>query len=32
MNDGSAVVFYHTFSSRFFYELGIKGFGEAIGW
>jgi len=32
MNDGSAVVFYHIFSSRFFYELGIKGFGEAIGW
>lgn len=32
MNDGSAVVFYHIFSSRFFYELGVDGFGEKIGW
>eukprot|EP01082_Thalassiosira_pseudonana_P012006 g10446.t1 g10446 contig4:1896035-1898632(+) len=32
MNDGSAVVFFHIFSSRFFHELGIEGFGEAIGW
>ncbi|KAL7532691.1 hypothetical protein ACHAXR_004787, partial [Thalassiosira sp. AJA248-18] len=30
INDGSAVVFYHIFSLRFFYELGIKGFGEDI--
>ena len=31
LNDGSAVVFYHIFSSRFFYELGVHGFGENIG-
>jgi len=32
MNDGSAVVFYNIFSSRFFYELGVHDFGEDIGW
>ncbi|KAL7539913.1 hypothetical protein ACHAXR_009703, partial [Thalassiosira sp. AJA248-18] len=32
LNDGSAVVFYHIFSLRFFYELGVEGFGEDIGW
>lgn len=32
LNDGSAVVFFHIFSSRFFYELGVEGFGEHIGW
>mmetsp|Transcript_17588 Transcript_17588/g.35978 ORF Transcript_17588/g.35978 Transcript_17588/m.35978 type:complete len:745 (-) Transcript_17588:890-3124(-) len=32
MNDGSAVVFYTIFSSRFFYEFGLDGIGEEIGW
>ena len=32
LNDGSAVVFYHIFSARFFYEMGIPGIGEEIGW
>ncbi|KAL3804615.1 hypothetical protein ACHAW5_000089 [Stephanodiscus triporus] len=32
MNDGSAAVFYQIFSARFFYEMGIKGFGEDVGW
>ena len=32
LNDGSAVVFFSIFSSRFFYEMGIDGFGEDIGW
>lgn len=32
LNDGSAVVFYYIFSSRFFFELGVDGFGEDIGW
>lgn len=32
MNDGSAVVFYHIFSLRFFFEMGIPGLGEDIGW
>ncbi|KAL7545889.1 LOW QUALITY PROTEIN: hypothetical protein ACHAWF_009244 [Thalassiosira exigua] len=32
LNDGSAVVFFHIFSSRFFHELGVDGFGKAIGW
>ncbi|KAL3769325.1 hypothetical protein ACHAWO_007524 [Cyclotella atomus] len=32
LNDGSAVVFYHIFSSRFFYEMGLPGIGEEIGW
>eukprot|EP00804_Cyclotella_cryptica_P028004 CCRYP_003873-RA/>CCRYP_003873-RA protein AED:0.08 eAED:0.08 QI:1873/1/0.87/1/0.85/0.75/8/36/800 len=31
MNDGSSVVFFRIFSSRFFYELGFHGF-EQIGW
>ena len=31
MNDGSGVVFFHIFSSRFFYELGFEGF-EQVGW
>ena len=31
MNDGSAVVFYHIFSKRFFFEIG-EMFGEDIGW
>ena len=32
MNDGSAVVFYHIFSLRFFYEMGIPGIGEDVDW
>ena len=32
MNDGSAVVFYHIFSLRFFYEMGIPGIGENVDW
>ena len=32
MNDGSAVVFFTIFSHRFFYELGVNGVGEDIGW
>ena len=32
LNDGAAVVFYHIFSSRFYYEMGIPGIGEEIGW
>ena len=32
INDGSAVVFYNIFRDRFFYELGIEGVGEDIGW
>lgn len=32
LNDGSAVVFYSIFSSRFFYEMGIPGIGDEIGW
>mmetsp|Transcript_26297 Transcript_26297/g.56470 ORF Transcript_26297/g.56470 Transcript_26297/m.56470 type:complete len:997 (-) Transcript_26297:1437-4427(-) len=32
MNDGSAVVFYHIFSLRFLYEIGIPGVGEDVGW
>lgn len=32
MNDGSAVVFYTIFSARFFYEFGLDGIGEEIGW
>ena len=31
LNDGSAVVFYHIFSLRFFHELGVEGFGKDIG-
>ncbi|KAL7519617.1 hypothetical protein ACHAWX_004377 [Stephanocyclus meneghinianus] len=31
MNDGSSVVFFRIFSSRFLYELGFQGF-EQIGW
>lgn len=31
MNDGSGVVFFHIFSSRFFHELGFRGF-EQVGW
>lgn len=31
MNDGSGVVFFQIFSSRFFYQLGFEGF-EQIGW
>jgi NhaP-type Na+/H+ or K+/H+ antiporter len=30
LNDGSAIVFYSIFSQKFFYELGIEGFGEDI--
>jgi len=32
LNDGSAVVFFHIFSLRFFYQMGIAGVGEEIGW
>jgi len=32
LNDGSAVVFYNIFTSLFFFEFGIPGFGEQIGW
>jgi NhaP-type Na+/H+ or K+/H+ antiporter len=32
MNDGSAAVFYQIFSARFFYEMGLEGFGEDVGW
>jgi len=32
LNDGAAVVFFNIFSMRFFYEMGIPGFGEDIGW
>jgi len=32
LNDGSAMVFFTIFSLRFFYELGIDGFGEDVGW
>ena len=32
MNDGSAVVFYYIFSQRFYYELGLPGVGQDIGW
>jgi len=32
LNDGSAVVFYNIFSSRFYNELGIPDFGSDIGW
>ena len=32
MNDGSAVVFYHIFSLRFLYEMGISGVGEDVNW
>ncbi len=32
MNDGSAVVFYHIFSLRFLYELGVNGVGEDVNW
>jgi len=28
MNDGSGVVFFHIFSTRFFYELGFNGFKD----
>ena len=31
MNDGSGVVFFHIFSSRFFHQLGFSGF-EDVGW
>jgi NhaP-type Na+/H+ or K+/H+ antiporter len=31
LNDGSAVVFYHIFSTRFFYKMGIPGVGKEIG-
>ncbi|KAL7545570.1 hypothetical protein ACHAWF_008919, partial [Thalassiosira exigua] len=32
LNDGSAMVFYMIFSDRFFFELGVPGLGEDIGW
>lgn len=32
LNDGSAVVFYHIFSRRFFRELGLEAVGEDVGW
>ena len=32
MNDGSAVVFYIIFSTRFLYEMDIPGVGRDIGW
>jgi len=32
LNDGSAVVFFHIFSLRFFYQMGITGVGEEVGW
>ena len=32
LNDGSSMVFYNIFSSRFFFELGIPGVGKDIGW
>jgi len=32
LNDGAAVVFFKIFSNRFFYEMGVQGVGEEIGW
>ena len=32
LNDGSAIVFFHIFSSRFMSELGIEGLGRLVGW
>ena len=32
MNDGSAVVFFIIFSSRFLYELQLEDVGKDIGW
>mmetsp|Transcript_28882 Transcript_28882/g.65754 ORF Transcript_28882/g.65754 Transcript_28882/m.65754 type:complete len:1017 (+) Transcript_28882:196-3246(+) len=32
LNDGAAVVFFNIFSKRFFYEIGIPGVGDDIGW
>jgi len=32
LNDGSSMVFYNIFSSRFFFELEIPDFGQDIGW
>ena len=31
LNDGSAVVFFHIFSLRFFAEMGLSGVGEHVG-
>lgn len=32
LNDGAAIVFFTIFSARYFFELGVDGFGEDIGW
>ena len=32
LNDGSSVLLYEIFMSRFFDELHVEGFGEYIGW
>jgi NhaP-type Na+/H+ or K+/H+ antiporter len=32
LNDGAAVVFFQIFSARFFFEMGVEGVGEEIGW
>mmetsp|Transcript_8052 Transcript_8052/g.20186 ORF Transcript_8052/g.20186 Transcript_8052/m.20186 type:complete len:1010 (-) Transcript_8052:591-3620(-) len=32
LNDGAAIVFYSIFAEKFFFEQGIPGFGQDIGW
>ena len=32
LNDGSTVVLYQIFTALFYYEFGIPGFGNDIGW
>lgn len=32
LNDGAAVLFFNIFSSRYFAQMGIEGFGKKVGW
>jgi len=32
LNDGAAVLFFNIFSSRYFAQMGIEGFGRKVGW
>ncbi|KAL7518874.1 hypothetical protein ACHAWX_003679 [Stephanocyclus meneghinianus] len=32
LNDGAAVLFFNIFSSRYFAQMGIEGFGTKVGW
>jgi NhaP-type Na+/H+ or K+/H+ antiporter len=32
INSGSAIVFYSIFSEKYFYEQGVPGFGQDVGW